>query len=195
MKLVPPLVLACISLWTVSALAVDPPKNSKLEIRLNEVLSSDTCKPGQKFAAILNRDVSIGNHMKIEKGSSVEGIVKNAKPTYGFQKPGELDLELASVKSGGKIYSVRTNVLVLGGKAENDPSNAHPLDNDRPPRGVVRGEIGGVTIGNTGVTQTIPGTNVSTGSESERTRLEVRLPQNFKLSFKLEWISEGKDPD
>jgi hypothetical protein len=175
--------------------ASDIPKNTKLEIRLDETLSSDTSHTGQRFRATLNRGVSAGQLVVLEKGALVEGIVKYAEPTFDYQQPGELELELISVTSGGKLYSVRTNTIMLHGKpVATDPRTGRPMDSGSRAGDVMRGTIGTIAGGNRDATTTIPGTDLSVGASSGGNSRQVILPAKTKLTFNLAAASASGPP-
>ncbi len=167
--------------------ASDIPKNTKLEVRTTELLSSDRSMTGQRFTATLTRSVSAGGVVLLEKGALVEGVVKLAEPTYNYQQPGELDLELVAVTSGGKRYSLQTNTVMLAGRPSAvDPRTGRPMDRGSRTGDVIAGTIGGMTGGSTaGPTTTIPGTDVSVGAGSARQGTQVILPPKSKLNFVL----------
>jgi hypothetical protein len=164
----------------------DIPKNTKLEIKLDEMLSSDISQTGQRFRATLNKAVSVENVMLLEKGALIEGVVKYAEPTYNYRQPGELDLELVSVASGGKTYFIQTNMIMLAGKPSPiDPHTGRPMDPGSRTGDLARATIGTVSGGNPGASTTIPGTDISVGTGSQRNGTQVVLPAKSKLIFNL----------
>ena len=173
-------------LLTTTGLASDIPKNTKLEVKLDELLSSDLSQTGQKFHATLNKAVSLENVVLLEKGALVEGVVKYAEPTYNYRQPGELDLELVSVASGGKTYFIQTNMIMLAGKPSSiDPRTGRPMDPGSRTGDVARATIGTVAGGNPGASTTIPGTDISVGTGTQRNGTQVILPAKTKLTFNL----------
>lgn len=164
----------------------DIPKNTKLEIKLEEMLSSDISQTGQRFQATLNKAVSISKVDLLGKGALVEGVVKYAEPTYNYRQPGELDLELVSVTSGGKKYLVQTNTIMLAGKPSAiDPRTGRPMDTGSRTGDVARATIGTVAGGYPGASTTIPGTDISVGTSSPRNGTQVILPAKSKLTFNV----------
>jgi len=164
----------------------DIPKNTKLEIKLDEMLSSDMSQTGQKFQATLNKAVSIENVMLLEKGALVEGVVKYAEPTYNYRQPGELDLELVTVASGGKTYFIKTNMIMLAGKpSPTDPRTGRPMDQGSRAGDLARATVGTIGGTNTGASTTIPGTDISVGTGTPRNGTQVILPAKSKLTFNL----------
>jgi hypothetical protein len=168
--------------------ASDLPKNIKLEIRMDETLSSDTSQTGQRFTATLNKGVSAGEATVFEKGAMVEGVVKLAEPTYNYRQPGELDLELVSIRSKGKLYLLTTNLVILYGKPTvTDPRTGRPMDPSSRKGDLSRATIDtlpGMDRG--GVATTIPGTDISVGSGSPTSRsMQVIVPTRSKLTFNV----------
>jgi len=189
--------LIFVSLLASVALASAIPKNTKLEVRLNEMLSSDQSQTGQRFTATLTRGVSAGGAVVLEKGSIVEGVVKRAEPTYDYQQAGELDLELVSVTSGGKKYLLQTNRVVLMGRpVRRDPRTGRPMDRGSRVGDVIHGTLGGIGGTDTsGPSTTIPGTDVSVGAGSGSQGTQVILPMKSKLTFNLTSASMSASPE
>ncbi len=168
--------------------AGDLPKNIKLEIRMEETLTSDSAQTGQRFSATLNKGVSAGEAVVFEKGAMVEGVVKLAEPTFNDRQPGELNLELLSIRSKGKLYLLTTNMIVLQGKVTaTDPRTGRPVDTGSRKGDVARATmdtIPGMDRG--GVATTIPGTDVSVGSGGPSSRgMLVIVPARSKLTFNV----------
>jgi hypothetical protein len=183
-----------ILLSTLPAVSSDLPKNTKLEVRIEEMLSSDISQTGQKFLATLNKTVSIGQSVVLEKGSVVEGVVKLAEPTYNYRQPGELDLELVSVRSGGKVYTLNTNTMVMTGKpSPTDPRTGRPMDT-----GSRKGDLARATIdaagGNRSTSSTIPGTDISVGAGSQSNSMQMIVPVKAKLTFNVSAASISDMP-
>lgn len=169
------------------AAAGNSPKSVKLEIRVENTLSSQTSMTGEKFTATLDKSVSFGDAVMFEKGAAVEGVVKLAEPAYNYDQPGELDLELVSVRSKGKLYLLHSNVMVLEGtRPPTDPRTGRPLNS-----GVSKGDIARATIGSIagagrgGETTTIPGTSGTVGASQAGRSVQVVVPARSKLTFSV----------
>ena len=173
---------------TLPVFASDLPKNLKLEVQIQEMLSSDSSETGQKFSATLNKSISAGEKVVFEKGAMVEGMVSLAEPTYNYRQPGELDLELVSIRANGKLYMLHTNTVMLHGKPTiTDPRTGRPIDPGSRKGDVARATIDtlpGVDRG--GVATTIPGTDVSVGSGSPSSKgMQVIVPARSKMTFNV----------
>jgi hypothetical protein len=165
----PGLVILCLApLGFASGL----PKHVKLEVRLDQTLSSEMSSSGDRFSATLDRDVTLVDKTVLKKGASVQGMVREAESTLNTSQPGELELELRSVVSEGKDYEVTTNPLWISG----DPSAGAPNARDAAEQGAI-----GVMVPRQ--SQNIPGTNVALGRPGAGK--QVFLPAKSKLTFVL----------
>jgi hypothetical protein len=165
------------------AAAGNAPKRVKLEIRMEETLSSQTAMTGQKFTATLDKTVSFGDAVMFEKGAAVEGVVKLAEPAYSYDQPGELDLELLSIRSKGQLFLLESNVMVLEGtRPATDPRTGRPMGTSKGD--VARATIGSITgLGRGGETASVPGTNGTVSASQAGTSVQVVVPERSKLTF------------
>ena len=183
---------------SLSVAASDLPKNIKLEVRMEETLTSDSSQIGQKFSATLSKSVSAGEKVVFEKGAMVEGMVKMAEPTFNYRQPGELDLELTSIHANGKLYVLRTNTIVLEGKPTMmDPRTGRPMDPGSRKGDVARSTVDTIPgMDRGGVSTTIPGTDVNVGSGSPSSKsMQVIVPARSKLTFNVSSASASDPPE
>jgi hypothetical protein len=83
------LFLLLVLLASAACFASDIPKNTKLEVRLDETLGSDISQSGQNFSATVSRSISLGKE-GLKKGDHVSGVVKYAESTMNYYQPGEI---------------------------------------------------------------------------------------------------------
>jgi hypothetical protein len=84
---------------------------SDIEIRLHDQLDTETTSEEQRFTATLSRDVKAGRRVVIEKGATVEGVVRRVdKPGRTLAKA-RLDLELVRIEAAEGWISLTTQVL------------------------------------------------------------------------------------
>ena len=177
--------ISFVLLMSLVCSASDIPKNTKVQIRLEQGLSSDTSIIGQIFMATLDRDVNFGKVKTWKKGARVEGVVKYAESTENYRHAGELELELTSVTSEGIRYVVSTSLLRMAGKmGATDPRTGRQDDRGARAADVTRATIGMTTPAN-GPMATIPGTNGSVTIGGSSTGMQVILPPKSKLAFNL----------
>jgi len=173
---------------TLPVFASDLPKNLKLEVQIQETLTSDSSETGQRFSATLNKSISAAEKVVFEKGAMVEGRVSMAEPTYNYRQPGELDLELVSIRANGKLYMLHTNTVMLHGKPTiTDPRTGRPMDPGSRKGDVARATIDTIPgMDRGGVATTIPGTEVSVGSGSPTSKsMQVIVPARSKMTFNV----------
>jgi len=177
------LFLALLLLVSIECLSDELQKNAKLEIRLDETLGSDLSQTGQIFTATQNRAVSVGGKNVLQKGSRIEGLVVDASSTLQYSRPGQLELTLTSVTSGGKIIQISTNTLRLQGKERRiDPATGKQDDRGARAEDITRAGIG-VVGANTNAGHTIPGTEISVAPGTPVTGMQVIVPAKTKLLF------------
>jgi hypothetical protein len=103
----PGLVILC---FAPLGFASGPPKHVKLEVRLDQMLSSETSSSGDRFSVVPDRDVTLGDKTVRRKGASVQGVVREAESALSSQVGG-LELLLSSVVSEGKNHALTSNPL------------------------------------------------------------------------------------
>jgi hypothetical protein len=161
------------------------PKNTKLEVRLDQGLSSDSASSGERFTATLDRAVTLGDKIVLRKGARAKGVVRYAESTFGYSRAGELDLELISVTSDGQTYEISTHPMVISGRQGNRDPGARRTD-------AVQAAIGVMGPAPRGNAQPIPGTNVAVGGGDSG--MQVILPPKTKLSFIVASTPEASKP-
>jgi hypothetical protein len=161
------------------------PKNSRLEVRLDENLGSDISQTGQIFTATLNRAVTLSGKEVLPKGARITGKVAYAASTFGYGRPGELELELTELAANEKTYRIVTGTLRFQGKERRiDPTTGR--QDDRGARGEDAARAGiGVIGANTMPGQSIPGTGINVAPSTPVTGMQVVLPAKTKLVFNL----------
>jgi hypothetical protein len=155
------------------------PKHVKLEVRLDQMLSSEISHSGDRFSATLDRDVTLSDKTVLKKGASVQGVVREAESALNSPEPGGLELVLSSVASEGNNYAVTTNPLWISGDSSGGAANGR----DAAEQGAI-----GVMVPRT--SQNIPGTNVAVGRPVAGR--QVILPARSKLTFVLTDSSSAK---
>ena len=161
------------------------PKNTRLEVRLEENLGSDISQTGQTFTATLNRAVTLSGKEFLPKGAHITGKVASAASTLGYGQPGELELELIELEANEKTYRITTGTLRFQGKERRiDPTTGR--QDDRGARGEDAARAGiGVIGANTMPGQSIPGTDINVAPSTPVTGMQVVLPVKSKLVFNL----------
>jgi hypothetical protein len=95
------------------------PAGTGLTIRLQSVLSSADCRPGDSFEAVLDEPVVVAGKAVVPEGTRVTGRVLAAKGSGDLHNPGYLRVTLAAIALQGKSIRLQTSsVFAKGGAHE-----------------------------------------------------------------------------
>lgn len=118
------LVIACA--FTLSAVAADIPAGTKVTVKLNQAISSETAHTGDVWDGTLAKDVVVNGNTVAKAGDSVKGKVTYAKASGRLKTPGQVTLRLTSVNgtavtstavgAKGKSHT-KSNATKIGGGA------------------------------------------------------------------------------
>ena len=87
------------------------PAGTRLDLTINDELSSRKNKPGDTFTAKVATDVrDASGTIVIEEGSTVNGSVVAVKPAPNRRTPGTLTIALSTVEIDGKTFPIRATV-------------------------------------------------------------------------------------
>ena len=92
--------------WIKSAVLV--PEKSEVIVRTTQKIEGRKVRDGDRFRAILDEDVKVGEDTVIRAGSGAELVVKRGDKTAG-----DLRLKLASVFVSGRKYSLQSDFAQL----------------------------------------------------------------------------------
>ncbi len=178
-----------LALWFSSvAVASDIPKGTKVVVKLDETLSSDTAVIGQPFTGHVDRDIRFGTErVFIRKGSLVNGVVKYARSTWNYSQAGELELEVTSIVADGVNYSVMSNTLVRAGQDRPvNPNTGREDDTGARRADITRAGVDVLTGGGGNApSATIPDTDVSVSGDNIHSGMQVIMPTGMKLTFTI----------
>ena len=185
-KLFPAVILTV--LFSTFAFSSDIPKGTKITVRLDEMLSSDTAVIGQRFVSHLDHDLRFGtDRVMIHKGALVTGIVKYARSTMNYNQAGEIELQIISIAADGISYGVLSDTFMRMGRERPVNPNTGREDNTGARRAdVTRAGIDVLTGGGGNAPgATIPGTGVSVGGVNTQSGMQVILPTAMKITFTI----------
>ena len=178
--------LTPILLCTSLGFASDLPRNARLQIRLNQMLSS-SCISGQTIQATLDRAVSRAGLVILPRGSSVEGVVTCQTPN-GYQ-PERMDIVLLSVKANGKIYSILTNTITEIGNPPRDPKTGRTVRDEvhksEATRAAIETTVASATNQVGDLSPTTPSSTLPTETPEVRSGTHVILLPGSRLTFTL----------
>jgi hypothetical protein len=110
------LFLSAALITTAVTLAVHPrsvpvtvPEETAIQVTLDQGISSNQNRPGDHFEATISEPVVLNDKTVIPKGTPVEGIVVDARPSGHLMGRAHLQLALGSMQLDGKTYDLRTS--------------------------------------------------------------------------------------
>src|SRR5579872_3698716 len=114
------------------------PANTTVKVILNQAISSDKAKTGDKFSGTLADDLIVNNKTIAKKGDAVAGTVTYVKASGRLSEPGQLTLRLNSIKN---IDVTSTSVARKG--ASHTKSNATKIGGGAAAGALIGGLVGG----------------------------------------------------
>lgn len=102
-------------LLTSAAWAQTIPSGTQVTVRINESLSSGHAKVGDRFTGVLTEPLVVNGQTVFPRNSDVEGQVVRVVDSGRLTRPGELELKLTSVRSGGSSAALDTQSWILKG--------------------------------------------------------------------------------
>lgn len=91
------------------------PAGTPITIRLQQRLSSASAAPGERFEAVVDEPVVVGDQIVVPVGAVVEGHVTVARHSGRLHHPGELGLTLDRVTVDQQIVTLTTSRVVARG--------------------------------------------------------------------------------
>jgi hypothetical protein len=91
------------------------PSGTPITVRLQQRLSSATAVPGERFEAVVDEPVVVGDRILIPVGARAEGHVIVARHSGRLHHPGELGLTLDRVTVDRQIITLNTSHVVARG--------------------------------------------------------------------------------
>ncbi len=158
------------------------PAGTELELRLEESLSSETAKPGDRFSATCAAPVLRGNRVAIEAGSVFRGRVELVDQAgRGTDRTARLLLVVDEVEYQGKSYDVAATVTDASERLETGLGSEAKKIGIGAGLGSVLGAILGGKKGAV-IGATVGGTGAILGTEGN----EVELPHGTILRLRLD---------
>lgn|SRR5215813_6535216 len=93
------------------------PEGTRITVRLQQPLSSRSAYPGQRFEAVLDEPVVVGNQVILPAGAPVEGHVVLVRRSGRLRHPGALGLTLDKVTVNQQIVPLTTAHVVAQGSS------------------------------------------------------------------------------
>jgi len=164
------------------------PEGTVIDVRLSNALSSATNQVGDKFTAILERDLKVGDEVLAPKGSRVTGKVTDVAASGKVKGLARMAVTLTGIEVGEDRYTLDTNTV--SAEAENTKSRDAKVIGGAAGVGAVIGAIAGGKKGaaiGAGV-----GGGAGTAGVLATKGKEVEFASEHKFSFRLQKDLEMK---
>jgi len=90
---------------------------NELHVRMADTLDSRQSRAGERFSAILDRDLVIDGDVIARRGSAVEGRVVDVTDSGRVKGRSEIAFTLTSLNAGGRSYPIDTNTIRMQAEA------------------------------------------------------------------------------
>jgi hypothetical protein len=94
---------------------VTVPEATAIHVTLDQGISSNQNRPGDRFEATVSEPVVLNDKTVIPQGTPVEGIVVDARPSGHLMGRAHLQLALESMQLNGKTYDLKTSTAYRRG--------------------------------------------------------------------------------
>jgi hypothetical protein len=157
------------------------PEGTRIEVVLDQSLSSKTASEGQSFSATVVDPIVVDGQEVISKGAHARGTVTSAKAAGRFKGASELGLALRTIEVNGQRYEIRASTPELSKKGKGKRTGA--MVGGGAGGGAL---IGGLAGGGKGaVIGGLIGAGAGTGGAAFTGNRDVELPAETGLTFRL----------
>jgi hypothetical protein len=84
------------------------PAGTRVEVRLAQTLDTKYVRPGDRFAATLDKPIVTGNRVIVPRGTTFDGVIEESKSSGRFRGRAVLMMRLRSFRLNGSIYRIST---------------------------------------------------------------------------------------
>jgi hypothetical protein len=169
-------------------------QGTQLAVRLIDSIDSEKNQSGDTFRATLNAPLSSDGEQAVPAGTEVKGHLVDVKSAGKFAGQSVVVLQLDSLSSGGKIYSLQTDQYRKEGKSRGK-NTAEKVGGGA----IVGGIIGAIAGGGKGAAiGTAAGAGVGTGAQAASKSQQIKLPSETVLNFTLQapiTVVQAPSPD
>lgn len=90
---------------------------NELHVRMADTLDTRQSRAGERFSAILDRDLVVEGDVIARRGSAVEGRVVDVTDSGRVKGRSEIAFTLTSLNAGGRTYRIDTNTIRMQAEA------------------------------------------------------------------------------
>lgn len=177
-----------------------PPKRliidqgTQLSIRLVDPIDSEKNQSGDTFHATLNTALSSDGEEAVPVGAEIAGHLVDVKSAGKFKGQSAVVLQLDSLTSGGKTYSLQTDQYRKEGSSRGK-NTAEKVGGGA----IIGGIIGAIAGGGKGAAiGSAAGAGVGAGSQEISKSQQIKLPSETVLNFTLQapiTVVQARSPD
>src|ERR1051325_9997540 len=176
--------LMMVSLLTLCSFALaqkapEIPSGTTIKIRMVDRLTSAEARIGDNFRASLEEPIMVNDKELYPRGADITGRVVDVHESGRLSEPGELDIVLNPVSSGGRTSSLRVTPLVMKGESHGK-SNATKIGGGAALGAIIGAIAGG---GKGAAVGTVAGGAAGTGAAAATGKREVEIASETVLSF------------
>jgi len=171
--------LVVLSLFGLAQKAPEIPSGTTIKVRVIDRLTSAEARIGDNFHATLEEPIMVNDKELYPRGADVTGRVVDVHQSGRLSEPGELDLVLSTVSSGGRTSSLRVTPLVMKGESHGK-SNATKIGGGAALGAIIGAIAGG---GKGAAVGTVAGGAAGTGAAAATGKKEVEIASETVLSF------------
>jgi len=171
--------LVVLSLFVLAQKAPEIPSGTTIKVRMIDRLTSAEARIGDNFHATLEEPIMVNDKELYPRGADVTGRVVDVHQSGRLSEPGELDLVLSTVSSGGRTSSLRVTPLVMKGESHGK-SNATKIGGGAALGAIIGAIAGG---GQGAAVGTVAGGAAGTGAAAATGKKEVVIASETVLSF------------
>jgi hypothetical protein len=183
----PPVASSSVASSSAPPAPVPPPgitieQGTSLSVRLIDSIDTAKNQPGDTFHASLNMPLLVGGAEAIPAGTDITGHVVDLKNASKFAGQSLLVLQLDSISSNGKSYSLQTDQYRKEGN-----SRTKGTEEKVGGGAILGGIIGAIAAGGKGaVVGTAAGAGVGAGAQASNKGPQIKLPSETVLDFTLQ---------
>lgn len=166
--------------------AVQVPAGTTLEVRVDQALSTERNREGDKFRATLEAPVAIGGREVLPRGARASGHVTTSRPSGRLEGRAVIGITLDSVESNGQAVPISTSL-------DTKTSEAHKKRNIELIGGGagVGALIGGLLGGGKGaIIGAGAGAAAGTGGAAATGEKNIEIPAETVFTFRLKAPAE-----
>ncbi|MFZ0863337.1 MAG: BON domain-containing protein [Candidatus Sulfotelmatobacter sp.] len=169
-------------------------QGTQLAVRLIDPIDSEKNQTGDTFHATLNAPLTSDGEQAVPAGTELTGHLVDVKSAGKFAGQSVVVLQLDSLSSGGKTYSLQTDQYRKEGKSRGK-NTAEKVGGGA----ILGGIIGAIAGGGKGAAiGTAAGAGVGAGAQEVSKSQQIKLPSETVLNFTLQapvTVVQAASPD